>query len=145
MGFAAALVSSPIFTEFMVSLQDVDCLYLTKEELEVRVGLLRQQLEFLKCIYAEVRAPGSLSAALGMMLHLLTPPQLLHQNQGKVTLLKILQWHPQISLSLCVFPSTLLHTLWESKGCSGLSPIACCKGRGLWHEKAPQILITGNL
>uniref|UniRef100_A0A8B9GHZ5 IF rod domain-containing protein n=1 Tax=Amazona collaria TaxID=241587 RepID=A0A8B9GHZ5_9PSIT len=32
---------------------DVDCLYLTKEELEVRVGLLRQQLEFLKCIYAE--------------------------------------------------------------------------------------------
>lgn len=52
------LPRSPLFTQFLVSLQDVDCLYLTKEELEVRVGLLRQQLEFLKCIYAEVRAPG---------------------------------------------------------------------------------------
>uniref|UniRef100_A0A8C9FF02 IF rod domain-containing protein n=1 Tax=Pavo cristatus TaxID=9049 RepID=A0A8C9FF02_PAVCR len=39
--------------EFVVLKKDVDCLYLTKEELEVRVGLLRQQLEFLKCIYAE--------------------------------------------------------------------------------------------
>ncbi|XP_027765970.1 keratin, type II cytoskeletal 4-like [Empidonax traillii] len=42
--------------EFVVLKKDVDCLYLTKEELEVRVGLLRQQLEFLKCIYAEERA-----------------------------------------------------------------------------------------
>uniref|UniRef100_A0A8C0IAU0 IF rod domain-containing protein n=1 Tax=Bubo bubo TaxID=30461 RepID=A0A8C0IAU0_BUBBB len=40
--------------EFVVLKKDVDCLYLTKEELEVRVGLLRQQLEFLKCIYAEL-------------------------------------------------------------------------------------------
>ena len=73
MGFATVLLSSPLFTEYVVSLQDVDCLYLTKEELEVRVGLLRQQLEFLKCIYAEVRAPGSPSAAPGTMHHLLPP------------------------------------------------------------------------
>lgn len=72
-GFATVLVSSPLFTKYVVSLQDVDCLYLTKEELEVRVGLLRQQLEFLKCIYAEVRAPGSCSAAPGTMHHLLPP------------------------------------------------------------------------
>lgn len=72
-GFATVLVSSLLLTKHVVSLQDVDCLYLTKEELEVRVGLLRQQLEFLKCIYAEVRAPGSLSAALGTMHHPLPP------------------------------------------------------------------------
>lgn len=72
--------SPPFSTSFHpVSLQDVDCLYLTKEELEVRVGLLRQQLEFLKCIYAEVRAPGPPSAAPGTTHHLL-PPELLHQN-----------------------------------------------------------------
>lgn len=57
LGFAT-VIPSPSLTKFLLSLQDVDCLYLTKEELEVRVGLLRQQLEFLKCIYAEVRAPG---------------------------------------------------------------------------------------
>lgn len=71
-----------------MSLQDVDCLYLTKEELEVRVGLLRQQLEFLKCIYAEVRA-RSFAAA--------------DSTQGKVSFLKILQVHPKIYISLCVW------------------------------------------
>lgn len=73
-----------------MSLQDVDCLYLTKEELEVRVGLLRQQLEFLKCIYAEVRA-RSFAAA--------------DSTQGKVSFLKILQVHPKKSVSLYVFGS----------------------------------------
>lgn len=38
----------------VASLQDVDCLHMTKEELEIRVALLRQQLEFLTCIFAEV-------------------------------------------------------------------------------------------
>ncbi|KYO17273.1 keratin, type II cytoskeletal 7-like [Alligator mississippiensis] len=36
--------------------KDVDCLHMTKEELEIRVALLRQQLEFLTCIFAEERA-----------------------------------------------------------------------------------------
>ncbi|XP_006031800.1 keratin, type II cytoskeletal 4-like [Alligator sinensis] len=42
--------------EFVVLKKDVDCLHLTKEELEIRVALLRQQLEFLTCIFAEERA-----------------------------------------------------------------------------------------
>lgn len=71
-----------------MSLQDVDCLYLTKEELEVRVGLLRQQLEFLKCIYAEVRVHSFATA---------------DSTQGKVSFLKILQVHPKIYIFLCVW------------------------------------------
>lgn len=35
-------------------LQDADCIFLNKEELEVKVDLLRRQLELLKCVFEEV-------------------------------------------------------------------------------------------
>ena len=73
----------------MISLQDVDCLYLTKEELEVRVGLLRQQLEFLKCIYAEVRAAHPLPQALRAK-----------PTQGKVSSPKILSLYLYLVMTL---------------------------------------------
>lgn len=34
--------------------QDADCIFLNKEELEVKVDLLRRQLELLKCVFEEV-------------------------------------------------------------------------------------------
>uniref|UniRef100_A0A8B9GEY4 Keratin 4 n=1 Tax=Amazona collaria TaxID=241587 RepID=A0A8B9GEY4_9PSIT len=40
---------SPLF-------QDADCIFLNKEELEVKVDLLRRQLELLKCVFEEERA-----------------------------------------------------------------------------------------
>lgn len=39
--------TSPLF-------QDADCIFLNKEELEVKVDLLRRQLELLKCVFEEV-------------------------------------------------------------------------------------------
>lgn len=42
---------SPLF-------QDADCIFLNKEELEVKVDLLRRQLELLKCVFEEVSVSG---------------------------------------------------------------------------------------
>lgn len=42
---------SPLF-------QDADCIFLNKEELEVKVDLLRRQLELLKCVFEEVSFSG---------------------------------------------------------------------------------------
>lgn len=39
-------------------LQDADCIFLNKEELEVKVDLLRRQLELLKCVFEEVSSSG---------------------------------------------------------------------------------------
>jgi len=106
----------------MISLQDVDCLYLTKEELEVRVGLLRQQLEFLKCIYAEVRAAHPLPQALRAK-----------PTQGKVSSPKILQPQPNKSLSLYLY---LVMTLLDALV---VCHTAGCK-ENAW-KKAPQTCI----
>lgn len=38
--------------------QDADCIFLNKEELEVKVDLLRRQLELLKCVFEEVSFSG---------------------------------------------------------------------------------------
>lgn len=38
--------------------QDADCIFLNKEELEVKVDLLRRQLELLKCVFEEVSSFG---------------------------------------------------------------------------------------
>jgi len=38
--------------------QDADCIFLNKEELEVKVDLLRRQLELLKCVFEEVSSSG---------------------------------------------------------------------------------------
>lgn len=40
-------------------LQDADCIFLNKEELEVKVDLLRRQLELLKCVFEEVSSSGT--------------------------------------------------------------------------------------
>lgn len=65
---------SPVF-------QDADCIFLNKEELEVKVDLLRRQLELLKCVFEEVSSSG-LSQEFGSaassfrcskFLHLQTP------------------------------------------------------------------------
>ncbi|XP_063149826.1 keratin, type II cytoskeletal 5-like [Candoia aspera] len=39
--------------EFVVLKKDVDCVFLTKEELESKVDVLAQELEVLRCIFAE--------------------------------------------------------------------------------------------
>uniref|UniRef100_A0A8C3KLK8 IF rod domain-containing protein n=1 Tax=Calidris pygmaea TaxID=425635 RepID=A0A8C3KLK8_9CHAR len=41
--------------EFVVLKKDVDCAYMTKVELEAKVGALTDQINFLRCIYEEVR------------------------------------------------------------------------------------------
>lgn len=41
----------------MASFQDVDCSYMSKVELEAKVETLRQEIEFLRCVYAQVRCP----------------------------------------------------------------------------------------
>lgn len=99
LGFAI-IVPSPLFTKFLVPLQDVDCLYLTKEELEVRVGLLRQQLEFLKCIYAEVRAPAAI-CSLGWASSPALPTH--PYTKREKSFLKILEVQPRSICLLDVF------------------------------------------
>ncbi|XP_034648919.1 keratin, type II cytoskeletal 1-like [Trachemys scripta elegans] len=42
--------------EFVVLKKDVDCVFMTKEELEAKLLQLRQHFEFLKCIFIEERA-----------------------------------------------------------------------------------------
>ncbi|XP_029821554.1 keratin, type II cytoskeletal 73-like, partial [Manacus vitellinus] len=42
--------------EFVALKKDADCIFLNKEELEVKVDLLRRQLELLKCVFEEERA-----------------------------------------------------------------------------------------
>nr|XP_006122759.1 keratin, type II cytoskeletal cochleal [Pelodiscus sinensis] len=42
--------------EFVVLKKDVDCVFMTKEDLEAKLLQLRQHLEFLKCIFLEERA-----------------------------------------------------------------------------------------
>ncbi|NXV24836.1 K2C8 protein, partial [Cepphus grylle] len=39
--------------EFVVLKKDVDCAYMTKVELEARVGALTDEINFLRCIYEE--------------------------------------------------------------------------------------------
>uniref|UniRef100_A0A8B9ZEN3 IF rod domain-containing protein n=1 Tax=Anas platyrhynchos TaxID=8839 RepID=A0A8B9ZEN3_ANAPL len=41
--------------EFVVLKKDVDCAYMTKVELEAKVGALTDEINFLRCIYEEVR------------------------------------------------------------------------------------------
>ncbi|XP_074836554.1 keratin, type II cytoskeletal 71-like [Carettochelys insculpta] len=42
--------------EFVVLKKDVDCVFMTKEELEAKLLQLRQHFDFLKCIFIEERA-----------------------------------------------------------------------------------------
>lgn len=49
---------SPVF-------QDADCIFLNKEELEVKVDLLRRQLELLKCVFEEVSFSGPSQESAG--------------------------------------------------------------------------------
>ncbi|XP_062453209.1 keratin, type II cytoskeletal 4-like [Rhea pennata] len=42
--------------EFVALKKDADCIFLNKEELEVKVDLLRRQLGLLKCVFEEERA-----------------------------------------------------------------------------------------
>uniref|UniRef100_A0A8C3MSX8 Uncharacterized protein n=1 Tax=Geospiza parvula TaxID=87175 RepID=A0A8C3MSX8_GEOPR len=45
--------------EFVVLKKDVDCAYMTKVELEAKVGALTDEINFLRCIYEEVGALSS--------------------------------------------------------------------------------------
>ncbi|KAI6062495.1 Keratin, type II cytoskeletal 6C [Aix galericulata] len=53
--------------EFVVLKKDVDCAYMTKVELEAKVGALTDEINFLRCIYEEVRACLSRSEELAQM------------------------------------------------------------------------------
>lgn len=54
-------IYSQVWARTCVSLllQDADCIFLNKEELEVKVDLLRRQLELLKCVFEEVSSSGT--------------------------------------------------------------------------------------
>uniref|UniRef100_A0A663NAP0 Keratin, type II cytoskeletal 6C-like n=1 Tax=Athene cunicularia TaxID=194338 RepID=A0A663NAP0_ATHCN len=49
--------------EFVVLKKDVDCAYMTKVELEAKVGALTDEINFLRCMYEEVRALPSAGLA----------------------------------------------------------------------------------
>uniref|UniRef100_A0A8C3P2D8 IF rod domain-containing protein n=1 Tax=Cyanoderma ruficeps TaxID=181631 RepID=A0A8C3P2D8_9PASS len=51
--------------EFVVLKKDVDCAYMTKVELEARVGALTDEINFLRCIYEEV---GTISRDLSVVV-----------------------------------------------------------------------------
>lgn len=53
--------------------QDVDCSFMNKRELEVQVAALKMEIEFLKCIYDEVRI---------CLIDLLTKSSLLLYHEG---------------------------------------------------------------
>uniref|UniRef100_A0A8C8A259 Keratin 4 n=1 Tax=Otus sunia TaxID=257818 RepID=A0A8C8A259_9STRI len=49
--------------------KDVDCAYMTKVELEAKVGALTDEINFLRCIYEEVRAlPSTISRDLSVVV-----------------------------------------------------------------------------
>uniref|UniRef100_A0A8C8A6X8 IF rod domain-containing protein n=1 Tax=Otus sunia TaxID=257818 RepID=A0A8C8A6X8_9STRI len=55
--------------EFVVLKKDVDCAYMTKVELEAKVGALTDEINFLRCIYEEVRAlPSTISRDLSVVV-----------------------------------------------------------------------------
>uniref|UniRef100_A0A8C3MSL5 Uncharacterized protein n=1 Tax=Geospiza parvula TaxID=87175 RepID=A0A8C3MSL5_GEOPR len=56
--------------EFVVLKKDVDSAYMTKVELEARVGALTDEINFLRCIYEEVRALswGTISRDLSVVV-----------------------------------------------------------------------------
>uniref|UniRef100_A0A8C3V1I6 IF rod domain-containing protein n=1 Tax=Catharus ustulatus TaxID=91951 RepID=A0A8C3V1I6_CATUS len=51
--------------EFVVLKKDVDCAYMTKVELEAKVGALTDEINFLRCIYEEV---GTISRDLSVVV-----------------------------------------------------------------------------
>uniref|UniRef100_A0A663NAM8 IF rod domain-containing protein n=1 Tax=Athene cunicularia TaxID=194338 RepID=A0A663NAM8_ATHCN len=55
--------------EFVVLKKDVDSAYMTKVELEAKVGALTDEINFLRCIYEEVRAlPSTISRDLSVVV-----------------------------------------------------------------------------
>lgn len=52
-----SLLQNPVYNVFSLTLcsQDVDSIFLTKEELEAKVDVLAQELEALRCVFAQVK------------------------------------------------------------------------------------------